>query len=87
MLVTRPRDAASGMMLPELFESARRDEWVEFVTDCGKFLDEIDREIAKQKFTFGELEEEEQSLERLQRWVAELDKRQLVCRAVSSWCK
>lgn len=25
MLVTRPRDAASGMMLPELFESARRD--------------------------------------------------------------
>jgi hypothetical protein len=77
VLVTRPRDAASGMMLPELFASARRDEWVEFVADCGKFLDEIDREIAKQKFTFAELEEEEQSLERLQRWVAELDKRQL----------
>ncbi|NYI42517.1 Chromate resistance protein ChrB [Demequina lutea] len=36
----------------------------------------IDREIAKKKFTFGELEEEEQSLERLQRWMVDLDRRQ-----------
>jgi hypothetical protein len=76
VLVTRPRDAASGLMLPELFEDARRDEWAEFIADCGKFLAEIDREIAKKKFTFGELEEEEQSLERLQRWFSDLGKRQ-----------
>lgn len=76
VLATTPRDATSGVMLPELFEAARCDEWREFVADCGKFLDEIDREIARQKFTFGELEEEEQSLERLQRWIVELDKRQ-----------
>lgn len=76
VLITQPRDVSSGAMLPELFESARLDEWNEFIADCGKFLDEIDREIAKQKFTFGELEEEEQSLERLQRWIVDLDKRQ-----------
>jgi hypothetical protein len=78
VLATQPRDVTSGAMLPGLFEAARRDEWNEFIADCGKFLDEIDREIAKKKFTFGELEEEEQSLERLQRWIVDLDKRQFV---------
>lgn len=76
VLTTQPRDSTSGSMLPELFEAARRDEWAEFIADCSKFLDEIDREIAKKKFTFAELEEEEQSLERLQRWTIELEKRQ-----------
>jgi hypothetical protein len=33
---------------------------------------EIDKEIAKKKFTFAELDEEEQSLERLRRWHREL---------------
>ncbi|TIH36170.1 Chromate resistance protein ChrB [Subtercola vilae] len=83
VLATQPRDVTSGVMLPELFEAARRDEWKEFIADCGKFQGEIDREIAKQKFTFGELEEEEQSLGRLQRWILELDKRQFADIATS----
>ena len=61
--------------LREAFAAARRDEWVEFVADCGKFDAEIEREIAKEKFTFGELEEEEQSLDRLRRWHRDLQKR------------
>ena len=54
--------------LRELFNAARADEWAEFIADCGKFTDEIAKEIAKQKFTLAELEEEEQSLDRLRRW-------------------
>jgi hypothetical protein len=54
--------------LRELFNAARADEWAEFTADCGKFTDEIAKEIAKQKFTLAELEEEEQSLDRLRRW-------------------
>jgi hypothetical protein len=54
------------------------DEWEEFIADCGKFSDEIDREIGKEKFTFGELEEEEQSLERLRRWHRDLRRRNVV---------
>jgi hypothetical protein len=50
--------------LRELFNAARADEWAEFIADCGKFTDEI----AKKKFTLAELEEEEQSLDRLRRW-------------------
>lgn len=62
-------------VLVEAFAAVRRDEWTEFVADCGKFSDEIDREIAKEKFTFGELEQEEQSLERLRRWHRDLQHR------------
>ncbi len=54
--------------LRQLFDAAREDEWNEFIADCGKCKDEISREILKQKFTLAELEEEEQSLERLRRW-------------------
>lgn len=65
-------DAAA---LRDAFEAARIDEWNEFVADCGKFDAEIDREFAKEKFTFGELEEEEQSLDRLRRWHRDLLRR------------
>lgn len=65
-------------VLVEAFAAVRRDEWAEFVADCGKFSDEIDREIAKEKFTFGELEEEEQSLERLRRWHRDLSRRDVL---------
>ena len=47
-------------------------DWSEFLADCGKFSAEIDAEIGKAKFTLAELEEEEQSLDRLRRWHREL---------------
>lgn len=59
---------ADAAKLRTLFDAARENEWSEFIADCGKFKDEIAREIAKRKFTLAELEEEEQSLERLRRW-------------------
>lgn len=57
-----------AVTLRRLFDGARADEWAEFTADCGKFTEEIAREIDKRKFTLAELEEEEQSLERLRRW-------------------
>ena len=58
--------------LSALFTAARQAEWAEFIADCGKFDTEIDAEIAKRKFTLAELEEAEQSLDRLRRWHREL---------------
>jgi vacuolar-type H+-ATPase subunit I/STV1 len=52
--------------------AAREAEWTEFLAECGKYLGEIDKEIAKAKLTLAELDEEEQSLERLRRWHREL---------------
>jgi DNA-binding transcriptional regulator PaaX len=66
------RDAAR---LETLFTDQRTDEWREFLSDCGKFDAEIDHEIRIGKFTMAELEEEEQSLERLRRWYRELTAR------------
>jgi hypothetical protein len=66
------RGEADAARLAALFTEARQAEWAEFIADCGKFGAEIDAEIAKGKFTLAELEEEEQSLERLRRWHREL---------------
>lgn len=64
--------------LEELYTETREAEWAEFVADCGKYLAELDREVAIQKFTLAELEEEEQSLDRLRRWYRELRSRDLL---------
>lgn len=70
-------DAAErdGSRLVELFTAEREEEWAEFVADCGKFDAEIAKEIRIGKFTMAELEEEEQSLERLRRWHRDLKAR------------
>ncbi|MDQ0709769.1 hypothetical protein QFZ52_002421 [Arthrobacter woluwensis] len=73
-----PRDRASQDFIESAFRAARADEWREFLADCGKFAEEIDREIAKEKFTFAELEEEEQSLDRLRRWYRDLKRRDVL---------
>lgn len=62
------RDAESEGRLVAQYTDARESEWLEFLSDCAKFDKEIDKEIAKKKFTIAELEEEEQSLDRLRRW-------------------
>ncbi|PZU44046.1 MAG: chromate resistance protein ChrB [Microbacterium sp.] len=73
-----PHDDAARSLVVDAFRNAREDEWGEFVADCAKLTAEIAREIAKEKFTFAELEEEEQSLERLRRWYRDLKKRDIL---------
>lgn len=72
-----PLDEASSTRLRELHDEARREEWAEFVSECGKCVAELHREIAKQKFTLAELDEEEQNVDRLRRWHRELGVRDL----------
>ncbi|WP_435122922.1 Chromate resistance protein ChrB [Amycolatopsis thermoflava] len=69
------RAEEDGARLEALFTADREEEWAEFLADCGKFEAEIDKEIAHRKFTMAELEEEEQSLERLRRWHRDLKAR------------
>lgn len=58
--------------LEAMYTAAREAEWVEFVAECDKYLAELDHEVAIAKFTLAELDEEEQSLERLRRWHRDL---------------
>jgi hypothetical protein len=64
--------------LEQLYSAAREEEWTEFDADCGKYLAELDKEERLAKYTLAELEEEEQSIERLRRWYRELRSRDLL---------
>ena len=70
-----PRNPAAAEVFRRAFVDARLDEWSEFQAECRAYEEEIAKEISKRKFTFGELEEEEQSLERLRRWYRDLKRR------------
>ncbi|GAA3810053.1 Chromate resistance protein ChrB [Streptomyces chiangmaiensis] len=69
------RGPEDGARFRAMFTAARSDDWREFLADCGKFEEELAKEIRIAKFTLAELEEEEQSLERLRRWHRDLTAR------------
>jgi hypothetical protein len=72
-----PQGEAMATRLEARYTSQRELEWTEFLDECAKFDREIDKEIRINKFTSAELDEEEQSLERLHRWFRELRARDL----------
>jgi hypothetical protein len=77
-LVADGRAGGDTARLERLYADARAEEWSEFRADCGKYLAELASEEARQKYTLAELEEEEQSLDRLRRWFRELRGRDLL---------
>ena len=70
-------EEASAAQLEALFTAQRGAEWVEFVSDCGKYEAELASEIEKEKLTLAELDEEEQGLDRLRRWYRTIKGRDL----------
>jgi Protein ChrB, N-terminal len=70
-------DQDSVAQLEALFTAQREAEWGEFLSDCGKYEAELAGEIAKGKLTLAELDEEEQSLDRLRRWYRTIRARDL----------
>ncbi len=71
------RDETNAARLEGLFTAARQAEWAEFLADCGKYEAELDKETRTRKFTLAELDEEEQSLDRLRRWYRDIKVRDL----------
>lgn len=51
------------------FRADRAREYDEFAERCAALLDEIDKETKAEKYTFAEMEEGEQDLEKLARWL------------------
>ena len=58
-----------------LFRADRAREYDEFAERCNAFLNEINRESNAGKYTFAEMEESEQDLEKLARWLAKIQAR------------
>jgi hypothetical protein len=68
VLDARPHDDPTGVQLQAAYSASVEAEWLEFLSECDKYDVELDKEVAIAKFTLAELEEEEQSLDRLRRW-------------------
>jgi hypothetical protein len=78
VLAAQGQDPESAARLEALYAEARAQEWGEFRADCDKYLAELDKEERIGKYTLAELEEEEQSLERLRRWYRDVRARDLL---------
>ncbi len=70
-----PRDDEARAGLVGDFNTARAAEWAEFASECDKYEAEIAKEQHIGKLTVAELDEEEQSLDRLRRWFREMKAR------------
>ncbi len=57
------------------FCSDRNQEYGEFREQCDVFQAEIEKETGRQKFSFAELEENEQNLQKLGTWLSKIQKR------------
>ena len=59
----------------ELMNSLRNEEYREFIGECEKYLKELEKEIRIEKFTFAELEEEEEERDKLVNWLGKIRER------------
>jgi uncharacterized protein YdbL (DUF1318 family) len=65
----------SNKSIVRLFRSDRSHEYDEFAERCTAFLNEINRESTAEKYTFAEMEEGEQDLKKLARWLGKIQAR------------
>lgn len=68
-------DQAIQESIFERFNADRDLEYDEFLEHCEAFITELETEIHNQKFTFAELEESEQNLQRLGKWITKIQER------------
>ena len=75
VFVVQPVSDAVGGDILRRFRLDRDREYDEFKEQCQAFLAEIEKETGRQKFTFAELEENEQNLQKLTGWLAKIQGR------------
>lgn len=73
--VLRSSALAGEADIVAILNSARDEEYAEVVGRCEDFLTEIETETAKEKFTYAELEEEDEDLNKLTAWLGKIHDR------------
>lgn len=61
------------------FNEQRNIEYDELIEKCEDFLKEIQKETERKNFTFAELEENDEELDKLKRWFDKINKRDFFC--------
>jgi hypothetical protein len=74
ILETVALDRAQEDKVVSRFKADRDDQYREFLGRCADFEKEIAKEIAINKFTYAELEEEDTDLRKLQGWLEKIKK-------------
>ncbi|MDA7417753.1 ChrB domain-containing protein [Xenophilus arseniciresistens] len=74
ILETAALDAGQQAKVLERFKADRDEQYGEFIGRCADFEAEIAKEVAKKKFTYAELEEEDTDLKKLQSWFEKIHK-------------
>jgi len=59
------------------FNNLRDEEYKEFIDKCEDYFRELEKEVAIEKYTFAELEEEEEELNKLIAWFAKINARDI----------
>ena len=75
VLNVTPASPEVNEVIIQRFRADRNREYDEFAERCAAFLEEIGKETQAGKFIFAELEEGEQDLEKLTRWLAKIQAR------------
>lgn len=65
-------DEDGKKIIIERFNTARDEEYKELLEQCGDFFEEIEKETARGNFTFAEIEENEEELEKLKEWYGKI---------------
>jgi len=72
--VTAPSGEDENYLITK-FNEQRDLEYEELMDKCNDFFSEIDKETAKQNFTFAELEENDEEIDKLSRWFSKIKQR------------
>lgn len=75
LLSSQALDQAEQGKVLERYNAERDLEYGEFIEQCLAFLEELRHETEKNNFTFGELEENEEELEKLVGWLSKIQGR------------
>lgn len=67
-LIEFTADEDGRRIMVEKLNAARDEEYRELLEQCEEFFKELEKETARQNFTFAEVEENEEELEKLRQW-------------------
>ena len=68
-------DGNQEIKVISMFNQMRDEEYREFINECVKYLKEVEKEIRIEKFTFAEMEEEEEEMNKLIAWYGKISAR------------
>ena len=63
-----PQDESTSQRILDAFNAARDEEYGELLEQCENLIIELEKETSRKKFTFAELEENEDELQKLVDW-------------------